>query len=201
MTLYDRIVKRLGWFFRIIYKLETKGTENVPADGSFILCSNHTAKFDPVVLILSVVPRRVHFMAKKETFKVPLFGKFIVKLGMFPVSRGQADTTALKTALNYLKNGEVVGIFPQGTRRPGLDPKTTEAKDGVAMLSYRTKCTVLPAFIKTKNHKLKPFSKTTVIIGKPILNEELGMEKGTPSEYKKATERIFGDICALEDSE
>lgn len=199
MTLYDKLVKRFGWFFRRLYKLNIVGAENVPKDGSFILCSNHTAKFDPVVLILGV-PRRVHFMAKKETFKVPLFGRLIVKLGMFPVSRGQADTTALKTALNYLKNGEIVGIFPQGTRRPGLDPKTTEAKDGVAMLSYRTKCTVLPAFIKTKKRKLRPFSKTTVIIGKPIYNDELGMVNGTPSEYKKATERIFGDICALEDS-
>ena len=139
-------------------------------------------------------------MAKKETFKVPIFGKLIVKLGMFPVSRGQTDMTSIKTALKYLKNDEVVGIFPQGTRRPGLDPKTTEAKDGVAMLSYRTKCTVLPAFIKTKKRKLRPFSKATVIIGKPITFEELGMENGTPSEYKKATERIFGDICALEDS-
>ncbi len=199
MTLYDKLVKRFGWFFRRLYKLNIVGAENVPKDGSFILCSNHTAKFDPVVLILGV-PRRVHFMAKKETFKVPLFGRLIVKLGMFPVSRGQADTTALKTALNYLKNGEIVGIFPQGTRRPGLDPKTTEAKDGVAMLSYRTKCTVLPAFIKTKKRKLRPFSKTTVIIGKPIYNDELGMVNGTPSEYRKATERIFGDICALEDS-
>jgi len=199
MTLYDKLVKRLGWFFRLIYRLKVVGAENVPTDGSMILCSNHTAKFDPVVLILSV-PRRVHFMAKKETFKVPIFGKLIVKLGMFPVSRGQTDMTSIKTALKYLKNDEVVGIFPQGTRRPGLDPKTTEAKDGVAMLSYRTKCTVLPAFIKTKKRKLRPFSKATVIIGKPITFEELGMENGTPSEYKKATERIFGDICALEDS-
>jgi len=199
MTLYDKLVKRLGWFFRLIYRLKVVGAENVPTDGSMILCSNHTAKFDPVVLILSV-PRRVHFMAKKETFKVPIFGKLIVKLGMFPVSRGQTDMTSIKTALKYLKNDEVVGIFPQGTRRPGLDPKTTEAKDGVAMLSYRTKCTVLPAFIKTKKRKLRPFSKATVIIGKPITFEELGMEDGTPSEYKKATERIFGDICALEDS-
>lgn len=200
MTLYDKLVKRLGWLFRAMYKLNVIGAENVPEDGCFILCSNHTAKFDPVVLILSVKPRRVHFMAKIETFKVPLFGRFIKKLGMFPVSRGQTDMTSIKTALKYLKDGEVVGIFPQGTRRPGVDPKTTEAKEGVAMLSYRTKCTVLPAFIKTKKRRLRPFSKTTVIIGKPIKNEELGMVNGTPSEYKKATERIFGDICALEDS-
>ena len=199
MTLYDKLVKRLGWFFRLLYRLEMKGTENVPAEGSFILCSNHTAKFDPVVLILSV-PRRVHFMAKKETFSTPVFGKLIVKLGMFPVSRGTADLKSLKTALGYLKNGEVIGLFPQGTRRPGLDPKTTEAKDGVAMLSYRAKCTVLPAFIKTKKRKLRPFSKATVIIGKPITFEELNIKDGTPSEYKRATERIFGDICALEDT-
>lgn len=68
------------------------------------------------------------------------------------------------------------------------------------MLAYHTKCRVLPAFIKTKKRKLKPFSKATVIIGKPIELDELNIKDGTPSEYKRATERIFGDICALEDS-
>lgn len=199
MTLYDKLIKRFGGLFRRMYKLEVIGAENVPEDGCFILSSNHTALFDPVVLILSV-PRRIHFMAKKESFKTPVIGKLMTKLGMFPVDRGNADVRSLKTALSYLKNGEVIGVFPQGKRRPGLDPKTTEAKDGVAMLSYRSKCTVLPAFIKTKKRKLKPFSKATVIIGKPIPFEELGIKDGTPSEYKRATERIFGDICALEDS-
>ena len=68
MTLYDKLIKRLGGFFRKVYKLKVVGAENVPEDGGFILSSNHTALFDPVVLMLSV-PRRIHFMAKKESFK------------------------------------------------------------------------------------------------------------------------------------
>ena len=199
MNLYDKLVKRLGGFYRWVYKLNVIGAENVPAEGGFILSSNHTALFDPVVLILSV-PRRLRFMAKKESFKTPVIGKLMKSLGMFPVNRGNVDTKALKTAMGYIKEGEVVGIFPQGTRRPGVDPRETPAKEGVAMISYHTGCPVLPAFIKTKKRKLKPFSKTTVIIGKPILPEELGILNGTPSEYKSATERIFGDICDLEDS-
>ena len=169
----------------------------VPENGGFILSSNHTALFDPVVLILSV-PRRIHFMAKKESFKTPIIGKLMANLGMFPVNRGNVDLKAIKTALGYIKNDEVVGIFPQGTRRPGVDPRETPSKEGVAMIAYRAGCTVLPAFIKTKKRKLKPFSKTTVIIGKPITLQELDMKTGTPSEYRRATDRIFGDICDLE---
>ena len=198
MTLYDKLIKRLGRFFRWMYKLEVTGAENVPKEGGFILSSNHTALFDPVVLILSV-PRRLRFMAKKESFKTPVIGKLMANLGMFPVNRGNVDTKALKTAMSYIKDGEVVGIFPQGTRRPGVDPRETPSKEGVAMISYRTGCPVLPAFIKTKKRKLKPFSKTTVIIGKPITPEELDIKNGTPSEYRRATDRIFGDICDLED--
>ena len=199
MTLYDKLVKRLGGLFRWMYKLKVVGAENVPEGGGFILCCNHTALFDPVMLILSV-PRRIHFMAKKESFKTPVIGKLMKDVGMFPVSRGNVDTKALKTAMGYIQAGDVTGIFPQGTRMPGVDPKETKAKEGVAMIAYHTKCRVLPAFIKTKKRKLKPFSKTTVIIGKPIEFEELGLNEGTPSEYKKATERIFSDICSLEDS-
>ena len=199
MTLYDKLVKRLGGLFRFVYKLEVVGAENVPADCGFIISSNHTASFDPVMLILSV-PRRIHFMAKKESFKTPVIGKLMKNLGMFPVDRGNVDVKAIKTAVGYIKNGEVVGIFPQGTRRPNVDPKETPSKEGVAMLAYHTKCRVLPVFIKTKKRKLKPFSKATVIIGKPIELEELDIKNGTPSEYRRATDRIFGDICALEDS-
>ena len=97
------------------------------------------------------------------------------------------------------KEGGVIGIFPQGTRCPGVDPETTKPKDGVAMLSYRTNSPVLPAFIVTKGRKLRPFRKTTVVIGKPIKPEELMISSGTPSEYKAATELIWSRICDLED--
>ena len=198
MTLYEKLVKRLGGFFRRIYGLKVIGAENVPEEGAFILGCNHTALFDPIMLIISV-PRTIHFMAKKESFKTPIIGKLMKKLGMIPVNRGTADLHAMKTTLGYLKEGGVVGIFPQGTRCPGVDPRTTTPKDGVAMLSYRTGCKVLPAFIKTKKNKLKPFSKTTVIIGKPLDPSELGLSGGTPSEYRTATGLIFGRICDLAD--
>ena len=198
MTLYDRLVKHFGGLFRRIYKLKVIGGENVPDEGGFILSSNHTALFDPVVLVLSI-PRRLHFMAKKESFKTPIIGKIMKDIEMFPVNRGTVDMKAIKTALGYINNGEVVGIFPQGTRRPGVDPRETPSKEGVAMLAYHTGCSVLPAFVKTKKRKLKPFSKTTIIIGKPITLQELDIKNGTPSEYRRATDRIFKDICELED--
>lgn len=199
MTLYDKLVKKFGKFFRRIYRLKVIGAENVPAEGSFILSCNHTALFDPVVLVLSI-PRVIRFMAKKESFKVPIIGKIMTKLGMIPVNRGTADMKAMKTSLSVLKENGVIGIFPQGTRCPGVDPRTTTPKEGVAMLSYHAGCSVLPAFIVTKDRKLRPFHPATVIIGKPIGQDELGISSGTPSEYKAATELVFDRICSLGES-
>ena len=198
MTLYEKLVNRLGGLFRRMYKLNVIGEENVPADGAFVLGCNHTALFDPIMLILSV-PRTIRFMAKKESFKTPVIGRLMAKLGMIPVNRGTADLKAMKASLSCLKEGGVIGIFPQGTRCPGVDPETTKPKDGVAMLSYRTNSPVLPAFIVTKGRKLRPFCRTTVVIGKPIKPEELMISSGTPSEYKAATELIWSRICDLED--
>ncbi len=198
MTLYEKLVNRLGGLFRRMYKLNVIGEENVPADGAFVLGCNHTALFDPIMLILSI-PRTIRFMAKKESFKTPVIGRLMAKLGMIPVNRGVADLKAMKASLSCLKEGGVIGIFPQGTRCPGVDPETTKPKDGVAMLSYRTNSPVLPAFIVTKGRKLRPFRKTTVVIGKPIKPEELMISSGTPSEYKAATELIWSRICDLED--
>ena len=198
MTLYEKLVNRLGGLFRRMYKLNVIGEENVPADGAFVLGCNHTALFDPIMLILSV-PRTIRFMAKKESFKTPVIGRLMAKLGMIPVNRGTADLKAMKASLSCLKEGGVIGIFPQGTRCPGVDPETTKPKDGVAMLSYRTNSPVLPAFIVTKGRKLRPFRRTTVVIGKPIKPEELMISSGTPSEYKAATELIWSRICDLED--
>lgn len=198
MTLYEKLVNRLGGLFRRMYKLNVIGEENVPADGAFVLGCNHTALFDPIMLILSV-PRTIRFMAKKESFKTPVIGRLMAKLGMIPVNRGVADLKAMKASLSCLKEGGVIGIFPQGTRCPGVDPETTKPKDGVAMLSYRTNSPVLPAFIVTKGRKLRPFRRTTVVIGKPIEPEELMISSGTPSEYKAATELIWSRICDLED--
>ncbi len=199
MSLYKFFKATLSGFFRLFYRLRVKGKENIPAEGGFMVCCNHIALFDPVMLAIAF-PKQLHFMVKTEAMNSKA-GKMLKSLGCFGVKRGTADKAALRTAMDFLKKGECLGVFPQGTRRPGADPKTTEVKTGIAMIAYRTGCDIVPVFIKTKKRKLKIFSKTRVIIGKPIKNEELNIKDGTAREYREATDRVFSDICALEETE
>ena len=198
MSFYTFAKKTLSGLFRILYRLKIEGRENIPENGGYMVCCNHIALFDPVMLAIAF-PHQLHFMVKDEAMKSP-FGKMLSSLGCFGVKRGTADRTALRTAMNYLENGECLGIFPQGTRKPNVDPKETEPKTGIAMVAYRTGCDVVPVFIKTKKRKLTPFSKTRVIIGKPIKNAELEIAAGTAAEYRAATDKVFSEICGLEET-
>jgi 1-acyl-sn-glycerol-3-phosphate acyltransferase len=141
--------------------------------------------------------QKVHFMAKKELFKIPLLSSLIRAIGAFPVDRRGASVSAIKTAITLVKDGNSVGVFPQGTRRPHVDPRSTEVKSGVGMIAYRAGCDVLPIYLKTKKNKTGLFRRTQCIIGDPIAWAELGFTEGGSDEYDVAAGRIFDRICTL----
>ncbi len=196
MKFYTFCKKCLNGFFAFIFRIEVTGAENVPAEKSLLVCSNHISNWDPI-LIGVAFDRQIRFMAKKQLFKIPLLSSLVKSFGAFPVNRGSADPTALKTAIQLLKDGEAVGVFPQGTRYMGTDPKKSEIKNGAGMIAYRSGADVLPVAIKTKNYKILPFRKVHIIIGKPIENKDLGFESGAYSEYTKASEKIFMHVLEL----
>ncbi len=196
MSFYSGIYKVLARPVRWLFKCEAENTENLPEEGGAILCANHTSLLD-VIIMSAVLNRQIRYMAKKELFKVPLLSQLISALGAFPVDRGGADVAAIRKTISMVEGGELVGIFPQGTRHPGVDPRTTEVKNGVGMIAYRAKSSVVPVYIKTKNNRTMLFRKTKIIVGEPISYEELGYEKGGNAEYKAASELIFDRICTL----
>lgn len=196
MSFYSGIYKVLAAPVRGLFRCSVEGLEKLPADGGAILCANHTSLLD-VVVMSAALNRQIRYMAKKELFKIPLLAQLIRALGAFPIDRGGADVAAIRRTISMVEEGELVGIFPQGTRHPGVDPRTTEVKNGVGMIAYRAKSTVVPVFIKTKNNKTKLFGKTKIIVGDPIRYGELGYEKGGNAEYKAASELIFDRICTL----
>lgn len=182
---------------RGVFRIKVTGRENLPKDGrGYLLCSNHTSLLD-VFIIEASVDRQVKFMAKKELFSVPLLRRIIRACGAFPVNRGGADVESIKNTVRLIEDGDTVGVFPQGTRHPGKNPRDTEVKHGVGLISYRAKCGVIPVFVKTKKRQVKFFRKTEIIIGKPIGYEDLGFENGGMNEYKAAADRIFDTICTL----
>ncbi len=195
MTFFEKQYKRFHKLIFKAFKLTFEGIENVPA-GGFIVCANHTALFDPII-IDAVLNMPVHFMAKAELFKIPLLKGLITKFGAYPVNRGGTDVKALKKTVEFVKNGEPVGIFPQGTRMPGQPLKPEQAKSGLGLTAYRSHGTVLPIYIKTAKNRVKLFSKTHVIVGKPISFEEFNFTDGSMREINAASRYAFGRICTM----
>ncbi len=160
--------------FRILCLWVVEGQENVPAKGGVILAPNHTSYLDPP-LVGSAVSRPVYFMAKRELFSVPILGWLIRRTHAFPVSRGAADRQALKKAQELLQKGEVLVVFPEGTRSP--NGCLQEAEIGLALIAARAGAPVVPIAIVGSNRALprsSPFfrpAKIKVRIGPPIFPE------------------------------
>lgn len=202
MSFYSVAHKCLAGFFRVIYRVKVTGNENEPIEGPVVVCANHISDHDVIVLAASL-KRQVRYFAKAELFKIPLLKQLITALGAFPVDRKNAANAALsiKNTLELLKNNEMVGLYPQGTRYPGVDPRTTPVKGGIGLIASHSHATVLPVLIRTKNWKIKFFQRTYVTIGKPIPFEELGMTTGKGAEFQKASELIFSKITDMIPSE
>lgn len=182
---------------RKLYRVEVINPTNEPLDQHFIVACNHTGAADGVIICASM-KNQIRFMSKKELFKVPLVGAFLKAIGCYPVDRKSSDITALRTTINLLKDNDCVGIFPQGTRQPGVDPSTTSVKSGVGLIAARSGADVLPVCIKTKGGKTRMFRKNYLVIGKLIKNEEFDFENNKGSEgHQRVAERIFDDICEL----
>lgn len=182
---------------RKLYRVRVINPNNEPLDQHFIVACNHTAAADGVIICASMV-NQIRFMSKKELFKVPLVGAFLRAIGCYPVDRKSSDITALRNTINLLKDKDCVGIFPQGTRIPRVNPASTEVKNGVGLIAARSGADVLPICIKSKSGKTQMFRKNYLIIGKLIKNEEFDFENNKGSEgHQKVADRIFDEVCKL----
>ncbi|KWX74669.1 acyl-phosphate glycerol 3-phosphate acyltransferase [Paenibacillus riograndensis] len=174
----------LRFIYAILFPLKIIGKENVPEEGGVLLCANHISLLDPMTIGIKL-RRQVKYMAKAELFKVPVLGWLIDKLGAFPVKRGGVSKESIKTALNTLRSGHVMGIFPEGTR----NADSGAAKKGAASFALRSGAAVVPAAIVGS---YKPFRRMTVIYGAPI---DLSSFAGAGSEsLEEVTDVIMGHI-------
>ena len=158
----------LGVFFKLLFRAEIIGRENVPMAGGIILAANHTSNFDPP-LLATFLQRPVSYMAKQELFDVPIFGRAIKGCHAFPVKRGAADRGAIKTALRVIKLGNCLGLFPEGTR--SKDGVIHKPEAGIALIAAMTAAPVVPAAIIGTGKIFQEgsyFPKLRVVYGKPI---------------------------------
>lgn len=174
------IVKFLN---KIIVRPTYEGIENIPKSGAYILAGNHIHLFDPVT-IMSITNKPIHFLAKASLFKFPQ-SLIFNHMGLIPVNRNRKDKEAYDSATKYLKNGEIIGIYPEGTRERGRG--LLPFKKGAVRMSYETDAPIIP-FATVGKYKL--FRKGVIVrFGKPYIVKN-GIDKSN-DELREIIRRLL----------
>src|SRR6476659_5259271 len=161
----------LSWpVVRFLFRYRAAGRENLPASGGYVLAAGHVSNLDPWPLALDLWPKRfLRFMGKSELFWFPL-GAFITACGAFKVHRGRADREAIETAVQLARDGHVIAMFPEGTRRrKGIRKKyAAAAHSGAARIAIDAGVPLVPAGIRGTNG-LRRFERWQVSYGPPVV--------------------------------
>lgn len=180
-------------FVGLYYPMRFIGRENIP-EGGALVCGNHSSAIDPFFVAFALTKKHpICAMAKESLMKIPVIGKLLKLVGTFGVKRGESDLHAVKYALEQLKNGEYVVLFPEGTRVKSREegaPKT-----GAAMMACRTGVPVVPMYIPMKK---KPFRLNRVYIGAPLHFAPAG-KRATAQEYEAMTRQLMDAIYGCGD--
>ncbi len=191
--LFTAIKNIIAPIFKLIYRTKYINAHNVPKDGAYIFAGNHISGVDPIIMAIGQKHRNIHFMAKAELFKNAFLRWFFLSVGAFPVERGKGDKGSVKHFEQVLADGELMGIFIEGTRS-----KTGEflkPKNGAALIAYDTKTPVIPVCqTKIKGRRVCHF-------GEPMSLEQLGFENGGAKEFREASRRIMDEIKALREQD
>lgn len=193
MRLYRFLRKVLAWLVPRLVRLRTHGLDNIPADGPFIIAANHFHALDPVIVAV-VVPQHISFMAKEEIMRSRILRWLVNHIGSFPVKRGKVDMHAIRQALKVLSQGQVLGIFPEGTRS-----KTGEiqaAFEGAALLAARAQAPIVPVALHGQYRLGSIFC---VNIGEPVSIESAVAGKPTAEERSQGTALVMQRIASLID--
>ena len=195
------VIGGLSWpILTVVFRQRTTGKEHLPVEGGCVLAANHWSNFDPWPLGMAVFPRRyLRFMAKSELFWPPL-GWIVKGGGGFRVRRGQRDDEAIATAVQLCREGHVVVMFPEGTRRSKGLRKKHEARwrSGAARIALEAGVPIIPAGI-SGTERISRLAKISLAFGPPIEVGDLAdREPGEAASI--ATDRLREEITRLEQS-
>jgi 1-acyl-sn-glycerol-3-phosphate acyltransferase len=182
-----------------LYRLRSKGAENVPATGGIVLACNHLSSFDPWPLGMPLWPTRwLRFMAKSELYWWPLT-LVLNNAGAFKVRRGLGDRQAVETAIRLAREGNVVVMFPEGTRRKkGLKKKhQPRPRSGAARIALEAGVPLVPAAVAGTDHLLT-LGPLRVAYGQPIEMDDLRGSGDLRRASHEATVRLMDKITELE---
>lgn len=196
LTLYGVLRILITNPLRFFFRMEIRGMENWPSHGPAIFASNHLSNMDPPLLCLSY-PGQICWMAKAELMRIPVLGAILLRLGAFPVRRGENDREAIRRARELLEMGYIVGMFPEGTRQK--EGAFGDPQPGVGLLAMTPGVPVIPIRIRgtggiISGGRLRR-AKVSVTVGQPVDMEISGMSRGKA--YREASRRIMTAIGEL----
>jgi len=177
------------------WQLRAYGVENIPRTGGVLLAANHQSFLDPP-LVGSCLPREMHFMARKTLFRNPLFGALIGRCNAFPIERDTADVKGVKEAIARLQAGNLLLVFPEGTRT--RDGSIGRMKPGIGVLAERAAVPIVPVLIDgaykvwPKDRSLPGRGRIRIVFGQPM--------SGVPESGMTAGDRIRDAIVGLKET-
>lgn len=189
------IITLVRAFCYIVFRVKKVGENNIQKKGAYIMCANHTSNWDPPILV-SATNRKMYIMAKDELFKNGLIKWLAKKCMVFPVKRGKMDLDSIKFSLKVLKEGEILMLFPEGTRN-GIQ-KNGKAQNGAAFMALRTGMPVIPVGIQGE---MKPFHKVKLNYGKPLDFSQYKTNKPEKELLDKVSKEIMDNIIMLTNEE
>lgn len=183
----------MGIVFALVYPLRSHNRDRLDREAPFIIVANHSSMLDPLAIAVTCKRYEIRFLGKKELTKHPVVRWLVRHLHMITLDRHTTDIAAMRAAFDVLKQGDVVGIFPEGARRSPEDAMQ-ELETGVSLLALRSRAPLIPVYLKGR---FRPFQTVHLYVGDPIDYRDLlagGVNRAT---CDALTNRIAEAVLSL----
>jgi 1-acyl-sn-glycerol-3-phosphate acyltransferase len=172
-ALYTGVRTVVGDGSRLAFRVRVEGTDHVPSTGAAILAPSHRSMMD-IPFLAIVTRRRIRFMGKRSVFEIPVLGALFSQLGGFPVARDGSDHAAVRASLSMLGDGELLAVYPEGTRQHG--GRIQPLQPGAAYLALRAGVPIVPIgiagseeILRGHGRRLPSFRRAAIAVGSPLL--------------------------------
>lgn len=178
--------------YTLIFRTKARGLENFPQDENCIILANHISGWDPITVARYYRVSEIHFMAKEDLYKIPVLRTLLKWLHAFRVNRGESDMSAMREAMQVLKDGHVLGIFPEGHRQH--ENRMQHIETGVAVMAIKSTVPVVPVMI---TGRYRFFGRVRMVVGKPIPLDDLRAQRANSDTLEVLKARIIDAVEAL----